>query len=606
VNGPARARRRRIAAIALTVALVAGGGVTALLLNQEKGKGRTEVMDKGTSGRNDPPPTAKGFNAAVGHVVNPSDKQGGTLRLVSSSDADSWDPARSYYGWVWNVQRLYARTLLTYSPRPGRDGLDLVPDLAAAQPQVSADGRTYTVRLRPGLKFADGSPITAADVKYGIERAFAQDVISGGPTYLVEVLDQGQNYPGPYENPGSSGLRSIDTPDSLTLVFRLAKADSRFPYLLAMGATAPVPQQKDTGAEYGSEPVSSGPYRFDSYQPGQKLVLVRNENWDRETDPVRKALPDRIELTVVGDPAERDAQLLEGRADLDVSQAGLAESGVADVLRDPRLKADADNPYLGYLRFAVVASRTAPFDNVHCRKALMYAADTSDLRTARGGPTAGSLHGNMLPPTILGADDYDPFGLTDGKPDLGKAKKELKACGKPDGFTTKAAVRSDSAKDVQAVAALQSSLKAAGITLEIDRYEDFAAFHEHIGSPGSVKKKGTGLFLLGWGADYPTGSGFLQPLADSRLITEQGSTNYAQVDDPRIDEMFDKASAESDSAEAERIHREINHRLTDGAYYLPFVADKAVNYRSPRLTNVYVHEAYNVIDIAALGTGAGS
>ncbi|MEU0086498.1 ABC transporter substrate-binding protein [Streptomyces sp. NPDC006274] len=611
VHGPARGRR--IAAIGVAVALVAGGGITALVLNQESDKGRKVSTDRGTdkgtgegTGGQSPPPAAAGFNAAVGHVVNPSDKKGGTLRLVSSSDADSWDPGRSYYGWVWNMQRLYARTLLTYSPRPGKEGLDLVPDLAAAQPRVSADGRTYTVKLRPGLTFADGSPITAADVKYGIERVFAQDVISGGPTYLIEALDQKQNYPGPYEDSASPGLRSIDTPDSRTLVFRLAKADSQFPYLLAMGATAPVPQQKDTGAEYGAEPVSSGPYRFESYQPGRKLVLVRNEHWDRETDPIRRALPDRIELTVLGDPAEVDARLLDGRAHLDVSQAGLSETGTARVLRSPDLKAAADNPYRGYIRFAVVASKTAPFDDVHCRKAVMYAADTNDLRTARGGPTAGSLHGNMLPPTLLGADDHDPFGLTDGKPDLDRAKKELKACGKPGGFTTKIAVRSDNAKDVQAAAALQNSLKAAGITLETDRYEDFAAFYEHIGSPASIRKKGTGLFLLGWGADYPTGSGFLQPLADSRLITPRGSTNYAQVDDPRIDEMFDKASAATDSAAAERIHRSINHRLTDGAYYLPFVADKAVNYRSPRLTNVYVHEAYNVIDIATLGTGTGS
>ncbi|MGX6743290.1 ABC transporter substrate-binding protein [Streptomyces xantholiticus] len=597
---PGRGRRRRLAAIALSLALVTGGGVTALLVNQGDDKPGGTGSGPGTT-------DATGFNAAVGNVVNASDRKGGTLNLVSTVDADSWDPARSYYGWVWNMQRLYARTLLTYAAEPGRKGLGLVPDLAAAQPEVSPDGRTYTVELKPGLKFEDGTPITSRDVKYGIERVFAQDVVSGGPTYFVASLDQNQNYPGPYEDgaPGEPGLKSVTTPDDRTLVFRLAKADSRFPYLLAMGATSPVPQQKDTGAGYGEKPVSSGPYRFESYKPGQSLVLVRNEQWDRATDPLRKALPDRIELTVSANPDVVASRLLGGTADLDPQQAGLPQSAVSKVVKTPKLKANADDPHSGFIRFVSLVSKTAPLDNVHCRKAVLYAADTAALQLTRGGPTAGSRHGNMLPPTIPGSDDYDPFGLTDGELQRELARKELRACGKPAGFTTRIAVRNTRDKDVQSATALQSALKAVGITVEIDQY-DATRFVEDTSSPGTVKKKGYGLIMLGWGADYPTGSGFLRPLADGRLITASGNTNYSQVDDPGINDLFDRATAETDAAEAARIHRRINHAVTDGAYYLPITADKVLNYRSPRLTNVYVHEAYGMVDFQALGTGDGA
>ncbi|MEU1277634.1 ABC transporter substrate-binding protein [Streptomyces sp. NPDC005805] len=612
-NAAARARRRRIAAIAVTVALVVGGGVTGVLIQQGKkdddrrkdqsqGQGTSEEGQGQGKGDGRKSSSAAGFNAAIGNVVNASDARGGTLKLVSSSDADSWDPARSYYGWVWNMQRLYARTLLTYAPEPGGKGLELVPDLAESQPDVSSDGRTYRLTLRSGLTFEDGSPITSADVKYAVERAFAQDVLPGGPTYLVDVLDRKQNYRGPYQG-GSGGLRSVETPDDRTVVFKLAEADSRFPYFLTMGATAPVPKEKDTRERYGEKPVSSGPYRFESYRPGRSLVLVRNEKWDRGSDPVRGALPDRVELDVVADPAAADARLLAGQADLDVSQTGLGPASVPRVLGDEKLKAHADNPHSGYIRMVTLLSKSAPLNDADCRKAVLYAAGTDALRTARGGANSGSLHGNMLPPTIQGADSYDPFGLTRGKPQPGKAQEALRACGKPDGFTVKMAVRTGNPKDVQAANALRRDLGAAGITLELEEFDDAAAFFSVLGSPAALKQKGIGMLMLGWGADFPTGAGFLQPLADSRHLTASGNTNYAQVDDPAIDELFDRASAETDRAEANRIHREINHKVTDGAYYLPFVADKTVVYRGPRLTNVYVHQAFNLIDVQALGTG---
>ncbi|MEV0981318.1 ABC transporter substrate-binding protein [Streptomyces sp. NPDC049915] len=598
---PGRAGRRRLVAIALAAALVTGGGITALLAQQGRDKGDTPHSGPRASAA---APT--GFDAAVGHVVNASDRKGGTLRLVSGADADSWDPGRSYYGWVWNMQRLYARTLLTYAPKPGKSGRTLVPDLAEAQPQVSADGRKYTVKLRSGLKFEDGTPITAKDVKYGIERVFAQDVVTGGPTYLIETLDQGQNYPGPYKDGASarSGLRSVETPDDRTLVFRLAKADSRFPYLLAMGATSPVPQKRDTGAGYADRPVSSGPYRFASYTPGRSLVLVRNENWSRATDPLRSALPDRIELTVTtaGDVA---ARLLDGTADLDVQQAGLEQSAASKVVQDPKLKAHADAPLTGYLRSLALVSKTAPLDNPHCRKAVFYAADTTALRTARGGVTAGSLHGNMLPPTLPGSDDYDPFDLTGGKPQPEKAREELRACGRAQGFTTKLVLREGKPQDEQTAQALQQSLKAVGITVQTERL-DVSDFFSVVGSPGEVKKKGYGLMLFAWGADYPHASGFLPSLADGRLITPADNVDYAQMNDPEVNALLDRARSETDPAGANELYRRINHKVTDGAYYLPIVADKALNYRSPRLTNVYVDDAYGMVDFQALGTADGT
>ncbi|WFB10517.1 ABC transporter substrate-binding protein [Streptomyces sp. LX-29] len=598
-----RARARRIVAIAIAAALV-GGGITALVENLGKDKNKSNNTGTGKSRGSSSPSgdttSAAGFDAAVDKVVNPSSKKGGTLRLATAMDADSWDPARAYYGWVWNVQRLYSRTLLTYDAKPGAKGLELVPDLAEAQPEVSPDGKTYTVRIKSGLKFEDGTPITSQDVKYAIERTFAADVIDGGPTYLTELLDQGQNYRGPYKDSGGTGLKSVEAPDERTLVFRLDEPDSRFPHLLAMGATAPVPKSKDTGARYGSKPVASGPYRFDSYSPGKSLVLVRNSHWNPATDPMRKALPDRIELTVSAAPEQVAAHLMAGTADLDASQVGLPPAASAKLMADPKLKANADAPFSGVIRTVAMVSNTAPFDNKHCRKAVLYAADTTALQTAQGGPTTGSRYGNMLPPTVPGSDAYDPFDLTTGKPRLAKAKEELVACGRPNGFATKLVVRNNRPKDVASAEVLKQALKAAGIQVEIEQLE-FTRYLDTVGNPSEVENKGYGLIMTNWGSDYPHGSGFLPPLADGRLILPNSNTNYAQVDDPAINTLFDQATAETDPDKVTELYRALNHRLTDGAHYLPVVAVRSLNYRNPRLTNVYVSRAYGMVDLQAVG-----
>ncbi|MER5637606.1 ABC transporter substrate-binding protein [Kitasatospora sp. NPDC002227] len=547
-----------------------------------------------------------GFNAAVDKVLNPSDKKGGTLNLWTSTDADSMDPGRAYYASVWNFERYYARTLLAFDGKPGKDGLKLVPDLAAAQPTISDDKKTYTFKLKSGLKFEDGSPITSKDIKYGIERIFAQDVISGGPVYLVSSLDQGQNYPGPYKDtaPDKLGLKTVQTPDDTTIVFNLKTPDSSFPYLLAMGSAAPVPMKSDTGSKYGDHPVSSGPYMFKTAQAGKYYELVRNPNWDPATDPFRKALPDVVKLTVTTNADDMDNRELDGTADLDWSQTGLSQAAQVKVLTDPKLKANTDDPYNGFIRFIAISSKVAPFDNVHCRSAVLYAADTKALQTARGGQTAGSLYGSMLPPNIAGSDDYDPFNLTKGTPDLAKAKSELAACGKPDGFKTTIAVRGNKKKEVDSAVALQTALKAINVDVTVDQY-DGKLLPSVIGAPDVVHQKGYGLMVAGWGADYPNGSGYMQPLMDSRFIVKNGNSNYPEISDPAVDALFDKAAVETDPTKAADLYKQINHKVTDGAYWLPIVADKALNYRNPRLTNVYVSDAFGEVDFQALGVSDG-
>ncbi|RKE22978.1 ABC transporter substrate-binding protein [Streptomyces sp. TLI_171] len=612
-NGPGRRRRTMLfGAIGVLVAVVPTSVLVANLLNNRDdpggggGGGGSSASSSPRSNDGVGTTTTAAYNAAVGQVLNPSEKKGGTLNLGTPTDLDSLDPARAYYGYAWNFQRFYARTLFAYDGKPGQAGVAVVPDLASAQPSLSADRRTYTVRLRAGLKFEDGTPITSKDVKYGIERSFAQDVLFGGPTLLVDELDQGQGYQGPYTDsaPDKLGLKSVQTPDDLTLVFTLAKPNVDFPYLLTLGATAPVPKASDTRDKYGDHPVSSGPYRFRTVQVGKSYELERNPSWSQAGDPLRKALPDRIRLTVSSSADDVDARLLAGDFDLDLSQAGLQPAARAKVLADPALKAKADDPATGILRYVALVPAVAPLDNQHCRNAVLYAADTTALQTARGGPESGQLVGSMLPPTVTGWDDYDPYGLKDGRADQAKAKSELAACGKPDGFAVTLAARANNPKEQAAAQALQSSLKAVGIDVTVDTFEA-AQVSRTIGSPSTVKSKGYGLIMSGWGADFPAGSAFLQELTDGRHIRDSGNYNFPGVNDPEVNGWFDQAAQQTDRATAADYYRQVNHKVTDGAYYLPIVATRALNYRSARLTNVYVTDAFGAVDLQALGVSDG-
>ena len=578
-------------------AVAAAAVVAALLSTAACGGGDSDKDSK--SG-------AAGFNAGNNKVANASAKKGGTLKFASAQDADSWDTTRGYYGFAWNFMRFYSRQLVTGATAPGAGGTKVTPDLATSTAKVSDDGKTYTYTLRDGVTWEDGKPITSKDVKYGIERQWAQDVLSGGPVYAKDILDPKGEYKGPYKDKTKDklGLKAIETPDDKTIVFKLPAANSDFEEILAMTSSSPVRQDMDTKSKYGLHPFSSGPYKFDSYTPNKSLKLVRNPNWKQSSDPVRKALPDVITVNFFTNANDLDSRLIKGDYDLDMTQTGLSPQGRTTALKQH--KGNLDNPVSGYVRYAVFPQTVKPFDNEHCRKAVIYGADHKSLQTARGGPVAGGDIGtNMLPPSVPGAEGqkYDPYGATqnDGAANIAKAKEELKACGKPSGFKTTIAVRNNKPVEVATAESLQASLKKVGITVDIDQY-DGAQTAGIIGSPSNVKKKGYGIIIMGWGPDFPTIQGFGLPLWDSKYILDSGNNNFAMIKDKTIDGLFDSYSKELDDAKKVQLSTEINHKVMEGGYYLPFVFEKFINWRSNRLTNVYTTDNYSgQYDFISLG-----
>ncbi|MEU8384097.1 ABC transporter substrate-binding protein, partial [Streptosporangium sp. NPDC048865] len=308
-------RRRVVAAASALVVACVLGVATWLVLPS----GEPAAVPRVT-----PKPAPTGFDAASASVVNPSARKGGTMRFGAGFVADSFDPGNTYYPSLWNLARLYGRSLTMYRPAPGTGSRELVGDLAEG-PGVPGDGgRTWTYRLRAGLKYEDGTPIVAADVKHAVLRAIGKDTLSRGPYHFEQLLNLPSGYRGYFASPKADTDGAIRTPDDRTVVFHLRKPHGAFDHVAQVPQTMPVPEAKDTGAAYEKHVLSSGPYRFESAERGKRLVLVRNPHWSPATDPNRRALPDRYEITFAMDQKAVDKDLVSGRLDLDLDSGASA------------------------------------------------------------------------------------------------------------------------------------------------------------------------------------------------------------------------------------------------------------------------------------------
>ena len=165
----------------------------------------------------------------------------------------------------------------------------------------SDDGKTWTYKLRTGVKFEDGTPVTSKDVKYAVERSLDKDDVPATARPTSTTSSTCRATPRPYKDtdPNKLGLKAIETPDDQTIVFHLKQPFARLRLLRA--AARPRSRcraAKDTGTKYKEHVVSTGPYMFETNELGKSFTLVRNPNWDPATDPNRKALPDKIEVTL--------------------------------------------------------------------------------------------------------------------------------------------------------------------------------------------------------------------------------------------------------------------------------------------------------------------
>jgi peptide/nickel transport system substrate-binding protein len=535
-------------------------------------------------------------------VQNVSDKTGGVIKYGDSDVPDSFDPGNTYYAFVWDASRLWARALTTFAPEPGKP--KLVPDLAASLGKPSDGGKTWTYTLRSGLKYSDGTAITSKDVKYAVERSnYARDVLSNGPSYFAATLiDNKPAYKGPYADK-TGGLKSIDTPNDTTIIFHLKQPFADFDFLASNPQTAPVPQSKDTGADYVKHIVSSGSYAFQSYDPNKGAVLVKNKYWSASSDPIRKQYADQIDINFKQEQTGLDQDILKGNYTLDITGAGVAANPTqGQILTDKAKLANSDDAPSGALAYMAVSTKVGPLTNVDCRKAVEYAVDKVSTQNALGGPARGLIASTVMVPTVLGYTKFDQYPTPNFSGDVTKAKAALKKCGQPNGFSTNLSARADRPNEIAAAQAIQAALKKVNINASIQKYPSGKYFSDYAGAPAFVHSHNLGLMMMAWAADWPTGYGYLYSVASSASIVASGNTNLSELKDPKVDALLNQAITSTDETTRNKLYGEVDKQMMADAVIVPLTYRLDLLTRGTKATNLFVSQAYGMYDYLNIGT----
>jgi peptide/nickel transport system substrate-binding protein len=532
-------------------------------------------------------------STATPSLRGPQPQRGGTLYLLRNDDLfDSLDPTLVYNGMdLAFFGATLMRSLVTYTSSPDAETADtLQPDLATDTGTPNADATQWTFTLRDGPRWQDGTPITCEDVKYGISRQFATEVLGGGPTYAMAYLDipteaDGSSaYKGPYDGTGQ-GLydRAVACAGS-TITFHLNRTVTDFNYATTLGMY-PVKQSADTGASYaqeGSPPpnfLSSGPYQIERYTTGAggKMVLVRNPNWDAGSDPVRKALPDRWEVDFGLDKLVVDQRLIASSGDdaMAVMYDSLQPVDLTTVFADPQ----TPNPAFAGRAFSAygpavwyVYINTLKLPNLLQRQAIAVALDRGAVGASAGGAFLGELADGVIPRSLAGA--YAPTGWStdlfgepvppEGNPDL--ARRLIAQSGEAMPALTfdwhEGKVSPGLAEN------LQSSLARAGIEVTSNPIPG-PDYWNVVFSDEQAHELGGGV----WGADWPNASTIIPP-----LFTDAGGWNLSRVRDQDFVDLVQDAFGTVDPVAQTAKWQALNREAMQRAYAIPlaFILDQGL------------------------------
>jgi peptide/nickel transport system substrate-binding protein len=520
-------------------------------------------------------------------------KPGGTAYDLDQAGFDYLDPGQQYVSDQLSVQLLYNRTLTGYKIDPKTGKTTLVGDLATDAGTQSDGAKTWTYTLKDGVKFEDGTAITSKDIKYGIERLFA-DYQTQGPQWVQKWLfgiDYRKAYKGPYTGQSIPDT-AIATPDDKTIVFHFKEAHADAPYAMSMPNISPVPKAKDDKVKYNNHPVATGPYKIASYKAGKSLSFVRNPNWDPKTDPIRNAYPDKWEFQLgIAEPGLTNRLAADSGLDkFAVNISGSSDpSKMQTLTTDPQYKARTVNEYQPYVE--VMNINTKRIKDPKIRQALMYAFPMKQVQQAFGGGQQGELGTTLLSPTVAGWAKFDPFDkLTKSTGDIEKAKALLKEAGVKGKYKISYAYANT--PRWQAVSlTVKNVLDKAGFDVQ-RKAIDPTSYYTVVGKVATPYD----IYRTGWGADWPSASTVVPPTMDGRNLAD-GTNNYSFLNDEHVNSEIDRILAITDITKQNNEWRTLSeYVLKNDTSQIPFIFDKYFNIYGSGLGGVTYNQVYGTVN----------
>ena len=533
-------------------------------------------------------PTSAGptQTAPVGPSTEPTNSAGGgSLSMAVEGDLQSLDPAICYDTNCGPLMHMLYDSLIAYEP----NSAVLRPGLAEAMPDVSADGLTYTFKLRAGVTFTknDGTPlraITADDVVYSLNRVLDPSLTPTpspvGGAFFAQIAGADKVLGG--SSPAASGLKAID---ASTVQITINAPNRAFLNVLAMSFGSVLPKElagKDTTA-FSAAPVGTGAFYLQSYVKGEKAVLQRNPQYWREGSPKVDTFEYRLGVDAI-------TQLQQVQADqLDLMGNDIPAGSFTAILNDPAYKDQVIREALVATNFLVIDSSgpNAALANPKVRQAIAHAIDKDNV--LRVNNDRGVKSGCILPPQMPAFDPAcDPYPY-----DVDKAKALMKEAGYEAGFSTQ--VYSDTQDLSKAISeSMIQDLSAIGITAELVQ-QDFDILIGTITTPHTAP-----LTFIGWFQDFPDPSDFFDPIFTC-AVNVAGAASFGWYCNPAADSLGDQARGEKDDTRRLGLYKQLFEIVMKDVPSVPIFNPDVVILSSKRVIGNPFHPAYyfdlNEVDV---------
>jgi peptide/nickel transport system substrate-binding protein len=460
---------------------------------------------------------------------------GGEITISQTSQPDYLDPALSYtVNGIEPIWLVYT-PLLTYRHVEGPEGAELIPGLAEDLPEISEDGKTYTLTLRDGLKYSDGSDVVASDFEHTVKRVL--NLESGGSAFY-EIIEGAPEYLEKGDPDGDiSGIETNDQTGEITIT--LTEADSSFSNVLAMWFVGLVPGDTPFKNLTEDPPPGVGSYMFTESVPNREFVMEKNPEFEALDIPdIPTGNIDKITTVIIKDAAKQAQDVLDNKLDR------MQDPPPADL--KPTVLEQADDRYEEHTTsstyYFFMNLREAPFDDPKVREAVNYGIDKPALARLFAGELAPGC--TFLPPGFPGYDEeFDttgcPYGDPNQPPDIAKAQSLLKEAGAEGEKVTVYSNNDDPSDKVgQAYADM---LNEIGLDADV-KILDGGVYFQTIGNENTHAQTG----FANWFADFPHPLNFYF-LVDGDSIQPTNNQNFGNVDDKKINDEIDRLSLETDT-----------------------------------------------------------